>query len=180
VRAAVAGADRARLEAERARADRFPDPTLDLNYARERDGAERVAGIGVTVPLGMRRRGAESARAAAAAQVAAAESDGILAAAARERIENETEHRRAWETWRALAEAVSEQARAADLSRRAFELGEMPLAESLIVSRSALRAQIEERSASLAAWHAHARGEILATATPTTSEAASSSRQGGP
>lgn len=178
VRAAVAGADQARLEAERARADRFPDPTLDLNYARERDGAERVAGIGVTVPLGVRRRGAESARAAAAAQVAAAESDGILAAAARERIENETEHRRAWETWRALAEAVSEQARAADLSRRAFELGEMPLAESVIVSRAALRAQLEERSASLAAWHAHARGEILATAAPTTSEAASNSRDG--
>jgi outer membrane protein TolC len=161
VRVAQAGAEQAQLEAERARADRWPDPTLDVTYASERDGAERIAGLGVSVPLG-RRRSAESARAAAAAQVAAAESEATIASVARERIENDTAHRRAFQTWRALAEAVASQARAADLSRRAFELGESSLAESLLVSRSALQARLAERSAALAAWHAHARSELLA------------------
>ena len=59
-------------------------------------------------------------------------------------------------TWSALAEAEAQQRRAANLSQRAFELGEASLAEALIARRTALQAALVERAAALESWHAQA------------------------
>ena len=64
--------------------------------------------------------------------------------------------RRTYQAWSALAEAERQQRRAADLSQRAFELGEASLAEALVARRTALQAALAERAAALQSWHAQA------------------------
>lgn len=149
-------AARAGLTAERARRDRWPDPTFSVNYGRERDGAERIGGLGFSVPLGVRRRTAEAARASAAAELASAESDASRDAFRRQWIQLESDWRRARQSWESLAEAERQQRRAAELSQRAFELGEASLSESLQLRRLALQTQLAERAAALEAWRMEA------------------------
>lgn len=152
-------AERARRAAERARRDRWPDPTLGVRYATEFGGAEKVGGLSISVPLAAGRRGAEAARARASAEVAGAELDAVRAGAARERVVLEAELARARAAWSRLAEAATLQAEAARLANRAFELGELPLSDALLQRRSALRARLAEREAALDAWRAAALHE---------------------
>ncbi|MEZ5475562.1 MAG: TolC family protein [Steroidobacteraceae bacterium] len=154
VRVSAAIAELASVGAERTRRDRWPDPTLAATYGRERGGVERLGGLSISVPLGVRRRAAEIAKAEAAAAVAAAEHDTARANSRREWLARSAALRRSHEVWLALAAAEAHQRRAADLTRHAFELGELSLAESLIVRRVALQARVAEREAALAAWHA--------------------------
>jgi outer membrane protein TolC len=149
-------AERAAREAERARQDRWPDPTLGARYSSEFGGAEKVGGVSISVPLGARRRSAEAARARASAEVAGAELDAARAAAGRERVVLQAELARARAAWARLAEAARLQEDAAQLARRAFDLGELALSEALLQRRSALRARLAEREAALDAWQAAA------------------------
>lgn len=159
-------AARAGLTADRARRDRWPDPTLGVTYGRERDGAERIGGFSFSIPLGVRRRTAESARAASAAEAALAESDAARDAFRRQWIQLESDWRRARQSWESLAEAERQQRRAAELSQRAFELGEASLSESLQLRRLALQAHLAERAAALEAWRMEAiRRTYSSTAT---------------
>ena len=152
VRALAAAADQARIAAERARRDRWPDPTLGVSVGAERSGAERISGLGVSIPIGVRRRSAEGARAAAAAEAAAADLAAAQAEADRQWLQRDAERRRAHEVWRVLADAARQQDRAAALSRRAFELGETSFSESLVVRRAALQSRLAARAAALDAW----------------------------
>lgn len=156
VRALEAVADAARLAAERARRDRLPDPTLGVIYRSERAGEERVGGLSLSVPLGGARRSAERSRAAAAATAAEAESEARRLQVQREWLRLDVERRQGFASWRSLLEAETRQQRAAELSRRAFELGETSLTESLLASRAALRARLAARSAAVDAWRADA------------------------
>ncbi len=156
VQAGAAAAESASLAAERARRDRLPDPTLGVSYGRERGGEERLGGLFVSVPLGRRRRTAEVAQAEAAAAVAVAEHDAVRSGVRRQRLTLMAEQRRAQEIWRLLDMAALQQRRAAAISARAFELGEISLAESLVIRRAALQSSLAEREAALTAWHAAA------------------------
>ena len=154
--ASQAIAERAAVMAARAQRDRWPDPTLGVTYSQERDGAERIGGLKVSIPIGVRRRHAEAARAAAASTVAAAEH--LLTRQEIERlwIQVETDPARAHQSWLALAEADRQQRRAAELSQRAFDLGEASLAEALVTRRAALQTSLAELSAALEWWRARA------------------------
>jgi outer membrane protein TolC len=164
VRARAAAAENADATAQRARRDRWPDPTLAVTYGRERGGAERIGGLSISVPLGVRRRAADAARAAAAAEAATADFAATLAEAQRQWVQIDAQWQIAKQSWRSLAEAEQQNRRAADLSRRGFELGETSLADSLIVRRAALQASLAERAAALEAWRAQAiRASVLAT-----------------
>lgn len=154
--AGQAAADRAAATATRVRRERWPDPTVGVTYGRERDGAERVGGLTISIPLGVRRRLADAARAGAASTAAAAELEATRHEVERRWIQIDADARRAYQAWSALAEAESQQRRAANLSQRAFELGEASLAEALIARRTALQAALVERAAALESWHAQA------------------------
>lgn len=156
VRASIAAAERARVAAQRARLERWPDPTLGVTYGSERGGAERIGGLSVSVPIGVGRRRTEAARAEAAANAASADLDVARADALRLQLQVESERLRAHQAWRSLADADRQQRRAIALSGRAFELGETSLAESLVVRRAALQTRLAERSAALDAWRADA------------------------
>ncbi|MBS0612506.1 MAG: TolC family protein [Proteobacteria bacterium] len=81
-------ADRADAEAQRAVADRMPDPTVSVRWSSERGGGERLATVSVAFPLPGARRAADARRAQAkstqAASLAAAterhEQDALLVA----------------------------------------------------------------------------------------------------
>ncbi len=156
VLAGQAAADRAAATATRVRRDRWPDPTLGVTYGRERDGAERIGGLTISIPLGVRRRIVDTARAGATATAAAAELEATRHDAERRWIQIDADARRTYQAWSALAEAERQQRRAADLSQRAFELGEASLAEALVARRTALQAALAERAAALQSWHAQA------------------------
>jgi outer membrane protein TolC len=147
----------ARLRAQRADRDRLPDPTLGLHLASEADGDERVLGVSLAMPLPGSARRAEIALRGAEAQAIAADEVG-----ARRRIEIEA--RANWRNaeagvrdWRELRLAAEAMARHAGLARRAHELGELGLTESLLAQRGATDALLTAEQARLNANEAIAR-----------------------
>jgi outer membrane protein TolC len=146
--------------------DRWPDPTLGVTYSRARDGAETIGGLKLSIPIGVRRRHAEAARAAASATAATAEHLATRQDSERNWIQIDTDVRRAHQTWSALAEAERQHRRAADLSQRAFELGEASLADALLARRAALQAALVERAAALDSWRARAIFDAFVAALP--------------
>lgn len=147
----VARADsaRARIGASRADAERRPDPSVGVNLGRERDGEERILGVSLSIPLTGAGRRADADAALAAVQVSAHREAGV-----RRRVEAEAAalHRRArtayagWQGQQSAAEALT---RSADLSERAWQLGEGTLAETLNARRLAHEARLAARLARL-------------------------------
>lgn len=164
--ASEAVAARAAATATRMQRDRWPDPTVGVTYSQERDGAERIGGLTISIPIGVRRRNAEVARAAAMATAATAEHLATRQDSERNWIRIDTDVRRAYESWAALAEAERQHRRAAALSQRAFELGEVSLADALLARRAALQATLVERAAALDAWRARAIFDAFVAALP--------------
>jgi len=84
-------ADRADAEAQRAAADRMPDPTVSVRWSSERGGGERLATVSVAFPLPGARRAADARRAQAKSKQAASlateterrEQDALLVAQSR-------------------------------------------------------------------------------------------------
>jgi outer membrane protein TolC len=104
----------------------------------------------------------ESRRAQARIQLAQAEAMAEMEAATRRRLAAESAAN--WqrvasglESWQRLEEAAQAVTRHADLARRASELGELGLSETLMARRSALEAQLAAGQARLAANEATAR-----------------------
>lgn len=139
--------------AARARADRLPDPTLGMRVAEERTGAERITTLNLSVPLGVRRRTAETARAAAEADAAAADLDAAISDAARRWVQLQARWVQHFAAWQSLEEAAQQAELAATLARRGFDLGETPLSDALVTRRAAVRARL---AAIEAAIEAHA------------------------
>jgi outer membrane protein TolC len=149
--------EKARLLTRRAEADRTPDPTLGLHLANEQGGGDKIFGVSLSIPLP-----GESRRAQARIQLAQAEAMAEMEAATRRRLAAESAAN--WqrvasglESWQRLEEAAQAVTRHADLARRASELGELGLSETLMARRSALEAQLAAGQARLAANEATAR-----------------------
>lgn len=148
---------RARIGASRADAERRPDPSVGVNMGRERDGEERILGVSLSIPLTGAGRRADADAAVAAVQVSAHREAGV-----RRRVEAEAAalHRRAraaysgWQGQQAAADALT---RSAELSERAWQLGEGSLAETLNARRLAHEARLAARLARLDAGESRYR-----------------------
>lgn len=149
--------ERARLLTRRAEAERMPDPSLGLYLASEQGGNDRIVGVSLSLPLpGQARRALPRQRLAEAEALAAREAETRRRLAAE--ASNNWHHARAGaETWQRQAEAAQAVARHADLARRAHELGELGLAETLQARSQALESELAAGLAGLAANQAHAR-----------------------
>lgn len=139
------------LLVSRARADQTPDPTVGLRYMNEFGGAERIAGMFVTVPIPGEARAALSQ--AAVAQVEAAVQNE---AAALRMVSTEVSSAYfgavgAYEAWQKARAAADAMARNADLTARAYQLGESSLNDVLVARRLALEAGLAARGAQLEA-----------------------------
>ncbi|MDR2196084.1 MAG: TolC family protein, partial [Gallionellaceae bacterium] len=121
--------------ARRAEADRMPDPTVGLRTFSEHSGKELGLGVMFSVPLSGTRRDAE-----ARGQFAAAESARYQADAARRNVTRDAQlavmrAQLALSLWHTARDARAAHAASLARQRRAFELGEISLAERLQAER---------------------------------------------
>lgn len=150
-------AQRAQTQATRSSREMLPDPTLGLKMARERGGEENLVGVVLSIPLPgqARRAGAEVARAQAevatnreAAALQKVSADAVMlyhqASAAREN----------WLSSRAAAERLNQ---AAEMTARAYKLGEGSLNDLLTARRLANEAALAARLAQLDALESRYR-----------------------
>ena len=150
-------AEKARLQAQRAEADRVPDPTVGLYVANEQGGNDRIVGLSLAVPLP-----GEARRSQARVQLAKAEAMSEMEAATRRRLMatsagNWQRATAGVDSWQRLDEAARAVVRHADLARRANELGELGLSDALLARRAALDAELAAGQARLSANEAVAR-----------------------
>ncbi len=140
---------RAGLQADRARRDRLPDPTVGIAWSRERAGEENIVGAYISIPLPGSARSA--AADAAGAQHNAAQ---FREAATRQRIAGEAAAlfqaaQAALPAWQAARSAAARLGESADLAARAYQLGEGSLPELLAARRLANDAELAARTQQL-------------------------------
>ncbi|MDE2407551.1 MAG: TolC family protein [Xanthomonadaceae bacterium] len=160
--ALAADAEQADVRAARARAERIADPTLGFRRLNERGGAESVNGLVFSLPLGGRARNAtaqaESAKAAALHGDAAAMRRDIT----REAVVTVTAAGTLAEQWQAQRAALDASAAALKRVKRGWELGEVAVAEWLLVQRQ--HGQIAAAEADARASAEQARLRVLVDA----------------
>ena len=134
-------------QARRTDLERHPDPTVGVFATSERGGAERLAGVSLSLPLGSAHREAQAAAALADADAALSRR---LAAERRLGAEFDV----LWSQLGGKRAAAQAQARAAALQRsaadralRAYRAGESGLSELLAVRRVLADAVLAERLA---------------------------------
>lgn len=137
----------AQQQAKRADLERHPDPTVGVFATSERGGAERIAGVSLSLPLGSTYRQAQ-------ASAALADADAALSRrlAAEQRLGAEFDV--LWSQLSGKRAAAQAQAKAAELQRsaadralRAYRAGESGLSELLAVRRTLADALLAERLA---------------------------------
>lgn len=152
LKAAQAQLRKARTTADRAAADRVADPTVGVFTASEASRNERLVGISLTLPLGGTYRRERALQALGEADVAQAEVDRIQRELAIEVTQAHGEALASVARWRD-AQAAAEAARtSAQLTQRAYALGEADLQVLLLARRQALeaaRAALESRGEAL-------------------------------
>lgn len=140
---------RAQLLAGRAGRDRLPDPTFGLHVSNERAGEDQVFGAYISIPLpgGARRAGSDAA-------LAEADVAGRREALARQKITAEAamlyqSANAAVSTWQASRSAAERLNQAADMTARAYQLGEGSLNDLLAARRLANEARLAARLSQL-------------------------------
>lgn len=142
--AVVADAALADAMSARTRAERIPDPTIGLRTLSEFGGRERSIGIVLQMPLPGRARAAQAQ--AQAARAAALHSD---AAAVRRAIQRDAQAvvqtaRVSRARWQAEVQSLAAARAASRRMRRGWELGELSLADWLLVERAERQAELDE------------------------------------
>ncbi len=148
---------RSQLLASRSQADRLPDPSLGVQFSRERGGEEQVVGAYISIPLPGGAR-----RASASAAEAHAEGSSRREASIARRISAEAANlyhaaRAGQASWQAAREAADSLGRAAEMTARAYQLGEGSLNELLAIRRLANEARLNARLSQLDALELHYR-----------------------
>lgn len=150
----------AKLAAERAGFDRLGDPTIGVNYGRERDAEERIVGISVSIPLpgAARRNEYDAAQVETRRMARLAEQTRLnVEHDARADVLNVAARYKQWQLLDALANKSGENA---EVVARAYALGEFNLTETLTVRRQAIDNTIAAQNAQLDALEARARLEL--------------------
>ncbi|MDE2619516.1 MAG: TolC family protein [Sphingomonadales bacterium] len=154
IAAATAEASRTGAVAARTRLDRIADPSLGVRLFSERGGAERGAGVVLSLPLGGGHRRALADRAAAEAEAARAEVSAVRAAVNEMSAADMAEARFRDEAWQRAREGLAAQVAALAKLRRGQAVGEIGLAEVLLGERQvhdAFRAEAMARAEALRA-----------------------------
>lgn len=133
---------RQQAQAERALAERRPDPLVGVRYASDRGGGERVAGVYLSVPLGSAARDAGARGALAQVDVAAQNEAAVLRKVSAEVGVAWARAMGSYQAWQAAQQAAQRLQRNAELTTRAYRLGEAPLADVLLARRTALEGEL--------------------------------------
>lgn len=151
---------RARLTAERASKDRWPDPTVGLRVLDERGGAEEALGVIISMPLPGRYRSALAAESRHKAAAALARVEMMRREVVETADQDVADAQAALTAWPSSEEAARQAGRYLEKAQRAFELGEIGLPALLISVISASETIHEERMARLGAQESLARLRI--------------------
>lgn len=135
-------AERARLLAQRTRQDRLPDPSLGVQYSRERGGEEKVVGAYISIPLPGSARFAAADAASAQADAAERRRMAIERRIGAEAAALVQAARTGIATWQASRDAAERLTQAATMTTRAYQLGEGTLNDLLLARRQANEAQL--------------------------------------
>lgn len=131
---------RAELTADRARADRIPDPTVGIYTASEARRSERIVGVSVSIPLGGTYRKETMQEALKQVDVTRAELERQRKEIDLATAETINDARTALRRWR-LAEQSAQMAREnARLGQRGYALGEGDLQSLLLLRRQSVDA----------------------------------------
>lgn len=145
----------AQAHAERARADRTPDPTLGVFTASEFGNQERIYGLAISIPIPGGGRDARSARATAAVEVSRQDIEMV-----KRRIEADVASaivtaRGAYESLAIAYEGAATISENARLMQRAYALGEAELQALLLARRQATAATNNALQAQVTALKAY-------------------------
>jgi cobalt-zinc-cadmium efflux system outer membrane protein len=146
-RLALSEETQAQRQARRSDLERKPDPTVGVFVTIERGGAERIAGVSVSMPLGSAHRRSVAVAAAADAEAAARRRVAVerRIGAEFEVLYGGLEGKRA--AAKALSEALALQRSAAERTGRAYKAGETSLSELLMIRRALADTMLAERAA---------------------------------
>jgi len=132
----------AQLSAQRADADRIPDPSVGLHYLSERNGSESVTGVSLTIPLPGGARRAASAEATSRAEMATQREALVLRRLEAEISASYNSAKASYATWQSATAASELMQRNADKMARAYALGELGLNEVLLARRQAMESRL--------------------------------------
>jgi outer membrane protein TolC len=145
------------LLVSRARADRTPDPTVGLRYMNEFGGAEKIAGMFLSVPIPGQARAAVSQAAVAQVEVATQNESLALRMVSTEVSSAFLGAVGAYDAWQKAKAAADAMTRNAELTARAYQLGESSLNDVLVARRLALESGLASRNAQLQAQESRYR-----------------------
>ena len=131
---------KARAQAERARADKIPDPTLGVFTASEIGGRERISGFTISVPIPGGARGYHSAKAIAVVEVSRREIELKKRQLEAEIASAVATARGSYDSLQIANEGAAEMQKNASLMQRAYTLGETELQSLLLARRQATAA----------------------------------------
>lgn len=145
----------AKARAERARADKTPDPTLGVYTASEAGGTERIGGIMISIPIPGGARDSRSAKAIAAVEVSRREVE-----LKKRQFETGIESaivtaRGAYDSLHIANEGAAAMQENAALMQRAYALGEAELQALLLARRQATAAMNNALQAQVTAVKAY-------------------------
>lgn len=140
---------RAQLQLNRSSAERTPDPTLGLSTGSERNGAEHVTGLFLSIPLPGEARAATQSAALAQSSIAAQNEAQTLRRLNAEIINTYASAASAYESWQSARTAAAAMQRNAEIMARAYALGEAGLNETLNARRQSLEAGLAASLAQL-------------------------------
>jgi len=143
--------------AERARADRMPDPTLGLRYSSQLSGSQKISGVYVSIPLTSGLRSANAENAGHAAQIGADREQALRIRLDGDIYSAYTQAVNAYQIWQQARDAALSLRQNAELVARAYSLGESSLGETLVARRQALEASLAESLTRLDANETHYR-----------------------
>ncbi len=130
-----AQAKRAEAVAERARADRTPDPQFGFRAFSERDGEETGLGVTFSIPIGGSAREAAAAEQSALALTARQNSIRVRRAIAEVAETDFVQAQSEFAAWNAAESARADSTRVIERMRAGFGIGETTLPELLMAER---------------------------------------------
>jgi outer membrane protein TolC len=146
-----------RLQAQRSRADRLPDPTLGVRYSSDYGGAEHVTGVYFSVPLSFGLRSTTAEGAGYQAEIVATREEAVKRKLESDAYATYTQAVSGYDAWRQANEAAVSNHQNAELVAHAYSLGESSLFDTLIARRLALESALAATMAQLDANEARYR-----------------------
>ena len=148
---------KAEFSADRARADRLPDPTVGVYTASEAFRKERIVGLSVSIPLSGTYRSERMLQALQEADAARAVVERQKRDEAAAVADAYVEATGSLARWRLAAQGLDSTRDSSRLTQRAYTLGEADLQTLLLARRQALDASTAAEQARVDALRTHYR-----------------------